>query len=302
METKNENAYIQNQPPRKSKGLTIFLVVVILVLTAMAVVLYFNYTNLQKQYSKDTIEYNEIKESLAGELTGMINKYDSLKTDNDSMNIKLEEQQDKIKKLLSMEASNAEKIRLYQRELQTLRNVLKSYIVQIDSLNTRNKELISENIEVKTQLDKAQTENVELAQQKEALTSKVQAGAVVYAKNIVITPLNRRNKETSRVNRLEQLRFCFTLRENAIAESGPRIVFVRVTRPDGKVIAKSEHSIFKYQDNDMVYTERREIDYENKDVDACLFWDNDGSLVEGTYTLDIYMDGFLIGNATFALN
>ncbi|HQH41095.1 MAG TPA: hypothetical protein PK825_05070, partial [Bacteroidales bacterium] len=75
-----------------------------------------------------------------------------------------EAQQDRIKKLLAINATNVEKINLYKKELVTLREIMKSYIVQIDSLNRRNMQLVEENEEVKERLDQARKSNEELTQ------------------------------------------------------------------------------------------------------------------------------------------
>ena len=117
-----------------------------------------------------------------------------------------------------------------------MRDIMKSYIVQIDSLNTRNKALVAENIQVKQERDAVQQSNVELSQAKEELSSKVEIASVIQAKDVVAVALNKKRKETSEVKRLDKVRVCFTLRENPIAQAGNKIVYLRVIRPDQLVI------------------------------------------------------------------
>ena len=64
----------------------------------------------------------------------------------------LQKQKNKIVQLLSVNASNVQLIKKYKSEITTMREIMKSYIVQIDSLNTRNKMLVSENTEIKQQI------------------------------------------------------------------------------------------------------------------------------------------------------
>lgn len=287
--------------PKSGKGLTILLTIVALILLAAVVVLFYRLNDTKKQ-ANETEQYLETqKKSLTNELQDLIGEYDALKTNNDSLNLKLTEQQEKIKKLLNYQASNIQKIQLYEKELKTLRDVLKSYIAQVDSLTTRNQQLIQENTDVRGRLDVAREENVKLSTEKEDLSSKVQKAAVITTSNIVVTPLNKRGKDEDKSTRITKLKVCFTLRENAIAAAGTKDVFIRITRPDEMVLAYSESDVFDFQGQQIVYSAKRQIEYENKDLDVCIFWDNNNKIIVGTYTVDIFTDGALIGTTKFTI-
>ncbi len=294
-----ENNY--ETKPKSGKGLTILLTIVALILLAAVVVLFYRLNDTKKQ-ANETEQYLETqKKSLTNELQDLIGEYDALKTNNDSINLKLTEQQEKIKKLLNYQASNVQKIKLYEKELKTLRDVLKSYIAQVDSLTTRNQQLIQENTDVRGRLDVAREENVKLSTEKEDLSSKVQKAAVITTSNIVVTPLNKRGKDEDKSTRITKLKVCFTLRENAIAAAGTKEVFIRITRPDEMVLAYSESDVFDFQGQQIVYSAKRQIEYENKDLDVCIFWDNNDKIIVGTYTVDIFTDGALIGTTKFTI-
>ena len=111
--------------------------------------------------------------------------YDTLKSNNDTLNAKLIEEQSKIERLLSINASNAQKIRTYRKEISTMREIMKSYIVQIDSLNTRNKMLVAENQDIKAEISRVERSNEELSKVKEELSSKVEVASVIQAKDVV---------------------------------------------------------------------------------------------------------------------
>jgi FtsZ-binding cell division protein ZapB len=255
-----------------------------------------------KKQATETEQYLETqKKSLTNELQDLIGEYDALKTNNDTLNEKLTEQQDKIKKLLNIQASNIQKIKLYEKELKTLRGVLKSYIAQVDSLTTRNQQLIQENVDVRGRLDVAREENVKLSTEKQDLSSKVEKASVISTSNIVVTPLNKRGKDEDKSSRIVKLRVCFTMRENAIAQPGSKEVYLRITRPDQMVLAYSESDVFPFQGEQIVYSAKRQIDYENKDLDVCIFWDSNSQLMTGTYTVDIFTDGALIGTSKFTI-
>ena len=179
---------------------------------------------------------------------------------------------------------------------------MKSYIVQIDSLNTRNKILVAENIQIKDEMTKVQNTNVELNKVREELNAKVEIASVIQAKNIVAAALNKKRKETNRVNSLDKVRTCFTLRENPIAAAGQKEVFMRVIRPDSLVVTTSSDNIFNYKGNTLVYSANRTVDYLNQDVEMCIYLDNTGDFIIGTYSVELYLENNMIGKTTFVLS
>jgi len=292
---------MENTTPAPNRKPTIILTVLVVVLSIVLVVLLLQ---LNKTKNDDAIvqqALEEQKKSLTNELQDMMSEYEGLKSDNDSLNKKIDGQENRIKQLLNINKSNIEKIILYKKELGTLREIMKSYIVQIDSLNTKNQKLISENTEVRSDLDKARKNNDDLSKEKEDLNSKVQMASVLSAKDIKITPLNKRGKDTERASRVLKIQVCFTLRENSIIPAGDKEVFLRLTRPDDLVLATSEQDLFSYDGKKIVYSAKRTVAYENKDVDLCIFWDNAGQLIPGNYKADLFSDGKLIGSSTFIL-
>lgn len=112
--------------------------------------------------------------------------------------------------------------------------------------------------------------------------------------------LNRKRKETSRINSLENLRTCFTLRENPLASAGQKEVFMRVIRPDSLVITTSSDNIFNYKGNRLVYSASRMVDYMNQDIEMCIFLQNTGDFILGNYSVELYLENNIIGKSTFA--
>jgi len=262
------------------------------------VVMYFDQKN--KMVEMETVLTQE-KDSLANELRLMVHGYDTLKTDNDTLMANLQREKKRIVQLLSVNASNVQLIRKYRSEITTMREIMKSYIVQIDSLNTRNKELVAENVGMKEQISQVQNTNVELEKVKEELSSKVEVAAVIQAKEINAVTLNKKRKETTRINLIDKLRICFTLRENPIAAAGEKEVFMRVIRPDSLVITTSPDNLFDYKGDKLVYSESRLVDYMNQDIEMCIFLDNTGDFIVGNYNVELYLENNIIGRTTFAL-
>jgi hypothetical protein len=274
---------------------TIILALGLLVL----VIMFFSQRNRMNEM--ETVLTQE-KDSLANELKLMVKGYDTLKTNNDTLNANLFREKEKIVKLLSINASNSQLIKKYKAEISTMREIMKSYIVQIDSLNTRNKILSAQNKEIQQQYTQVKNTNTELSKVKEELNSKVEIASVIQAKDIVAVSLNKKRKETTRINLLDKLRICFTLRENALAKAGEKEVYMRVLRPDSLVITTSADNLFKYKGKDIVFSASRLVDYMNQDIDVCIFLDNTGDFIVGNYSVELYLENNIIGRTNFMLS
>ena len=242
------------------------------------------------------------KDSLAGELRTMVKESNSLRTNNDTLNVTLTREKDKIVKLLSINATNSQLIKRYKSEISTMREIMKSYIIQIDSLNTRNKVLTAENSEVHQQISEERNTNARLSKVKEELSSKVDLASLIQAKDIVAVSLNKKRKETTKINMLDKLRICFTLRENALAKAGQKEVYMRVIRPDSLVITPSANNLFQFKGKSIVYSASRIVDYINQDIEVCIFLDNSGDFVIGNYSVELYLEDNIIGRTNFMLS
>lgn len=283
------------------KGAPIVMIVTTVVLTLGLIALVALYYSQKNKMVEMEQVLTEEKDSLSNELRMMMYGYDTLKTSNDTLKAEISREQNKIKKLLDLNASNAQLIRKYKAEISTMRDIMKSYIVQIDSLNTRNKALTAENMEVKQERDAVKQTNVELTQVKEELSSKVEIASVIQAKDVVAVALNKKRKETSQLRRLDKVRVCFTLRENPIATAGNKIVYLRVIRPDQLVITSSPDNLFEVKGEQMIFSANRAVDYANVDVEMCIFLDNTGDFVAGTYAVELYLGSDMIGTGSFML-
>jgi cell division protein FtsB len=291
-------------PPEQgtNKNVSIGMIAISIILAGALIFLVFMYFNQKNNMIEMETVLTQEKDSLATELRHMVNAYDTLKTNNDSLNAGLEKERARIVKLLSINASNAQLIKKYKSEITTMREIMKSYIVQIDSLNTRNKVLVAENTEIRQQITQVRSTNTELSKVKEELTSKVEIASIIQAKNITAASLNKNRKETTRINLLDKLRICFTLRENPLAKAGTKEVFMRVIRPDSLVIASSPDNLFEYKGNKMIYSANRQVDYMNQDIEMCIFLDNTGDFIVGNYSVELYLEDNIIGRTNFMLS
>ena len=284
------------------KDVPIKLIATSIILAVILIFLVFMYFDQKHKMVEMETALTEEKDSLANELRLMVFAYDTLKTNNDTLNAGLEKERKRIVQLLSVNASNVQLIKKYKSEITTMREIMKSYIVQIDSLNTRNKFLSEENIEIRQQITEVRNTNTELSKVREELSTKVDIASVIQAKDISAVTLNKNRKETTRINLLDKLRICFTLRENALAEAGPKEVFMRVLRPDSLLITSSPDNIFNFKENKLIYSANRVVDYMNQDVEMCIFLDNTGDFIIGNYSVELYLEDNKIGFTNFIIS
>jgi len=285
------------------------LQMIILIIMALVVVFLLVDKLLQKKKTDNIIvqltESNTEKQSISEELKGMYQQYEGLKTNNDTINSKLIQEQTKIKDLMEqlkyVQISNEVKIKEYKKELNTLRQIMRSYIVQIDSLNTKNQLLTAENKDVKTKYQSVLTEKQGISTERDSLAGTVQKASTLKAINMLAIGINIRGKETNKVSNLDKIKVCFTIDENIIASKGNKIVYLRIAKPDKYVLKESEYDLFEFEGKEIAYTAKREMNYKGDQADICIYWKKAEELLPGLYYVDVFTDGKRIGTMAFSL-
>jgi hypothetical protein len=250
-------------------------------------------------------DLNLEKEDLTTELVALQNDYATLTSTNQAINDSLDVEREKvgqlIERLQKTEATNRSKIRQYEKELGTLRSIMKGYIVQIDSLNTLNTALRQQATEARQEAEESRKQYDELVTTTEALSAKASAGAVVKARGVVLSAINASNKETDRSSRVEKLRTCLSLIENSIAEKGPKIIYIRVKGPDGILMTGDQQRIFTIDGEEMIYSASREVDYQGDEVEVCIYFASGQGFVKGIYNVEVYSSEIKLGSADLLL-
>lgn len=248
------------------------------------------------------------KEEMENEYSNFANQYDELqiKINNDSLYQKLEQEKLKTQRLLEelrqVKSSNAAEIMRLRKELKTVRAVMRTYIIQIDSLNRINQQLTSENQSVKKKYNEATQQISSLSEEKKTLNEKVTLASQLDATHITVTPTNKRGKKTDRIKRITRLDISFTVVKNITAETGQRTLYVRITKPNQEVLTKSAANTFPYENHNIAYSIKKYIEYTGEEQNVTVYWNVEEFLQAGTYRVDIFADGNLIGSQTFDLD
>ena len=254
-------------------------------------------------YQRNTLvkELEVEKADLAQQMVQLQSDFSNLSSDYEMINHQLDTSREQvamlIDKLSRTEATNRAKIRQYEKELGTLRAIMKGYIVQIDSLNTLNKRLTADAAAARREAAESRRVSEELTQQVENLSEQVSAGKVLKARAIALNAHYNNDKVGDRHSRVRYMVANLTLLENNIADKGPVRIYARVKDPEGVLLLNGESVEFTVNDLTLQATASREVDYEGQEVDMSIYINDTGEFVKGIYTLEVYSDKSLLGRA-----
>ena len=203
--------------------------------------------------------------------------------------------------LKNTKAASAERIAALTREVSTLRKVLRTYVVQIDSLQATNERLRAENASVKESYNKSQSTVQQLSSEKSELTSRVNLAAKLDATAISVLPMDKKGKQAKKIDKIVNLQISFHVAKNVTAAVGKKTFYIRLTRPDEEVMLKGNSGNFSFEGKSIPYSIRREIEYNGEETAVSMYWPVEESLQSGTYKLRIFADGNLIGSSSFRL-
>ena len=250
-------------------------------------------------------DLNDEKDALTEQMVQLQTDYSLLSSNNDTLNYQLELEKEKVEQLIervkSTEATNRRKIRQYEKELGTLRSIMRSYIVQIDSLNTLNTTLRADAAKAREEARSSRKKYDDLKSTTDQFAKQVEKGSVLKGRGFNFTAITAKGKETNRSSRVDKLKACVALVENEIAQKGERNIYIRIKGPDGILMTESQDQIFEVEGEKMIYSASRMVDYQGAEIEICIYFDSTQQFVKGVYTVDIYTTDGKIGSADLLL-
>lgn len=287
-----------------NKKVIIPLVIIILLLLGGLAWLFIDLQK-EKQDKQDMVELAALdKKEMENEYQQFANQYSEMKTqiNNDSIVAQLTQEQEKTQRLLAelraTKSTDAKEIARLKRELATVRAVLRSYVLEIDSLNRLNQNLTAENTRIKGQYEEANRQIEGLNTEKQSLSEKVAIAAQLDAIGINLTGLNKRGKATTKTKKMKTLQLQFSLAKNVTAQSGMKTIYVRVNTPTGALLGGG--GTFNYENKSLECTMKKSVEYGGKETPVTLYYNIRQALQGGTYRVSIFADGNMIGSRTFS--
>ena len=283
----------------------ILIPIILIGLLLVAGIAYLSITlSNQKKENKAMQELAELdKKEMENEYQQFANQYSEMKSQisNDSIVAQLTAEQERTQRLLdelrNVKSTDAAEIARSKRELATVRKVLRSYVIEIDSLNRLNQNLTAENTQIKGQYAEATRQIEGLNNEKASLSEKVAIAAQLDATGISLQGKNKHGKTTNKISKCTALQLNFTISKNVTAGNGTKTVYVRITSPTGSLL--SGGGTFQYENKSLASSMQKTIEYGGQETPVTLFWNVNQALMEGTYNVSIFADGNMIGTRSF---
>ena len=271
-------------------------------LAAVAVLLAGALAYVWFQKSSLVKDLNLEKEDLTEQIVALQQDYDNLSSDYEAINSQLDSSREEVSQLVERikqtDATNRAKMRQYEKELGTLRSIMRNYIVQIDSLNTLNQQLSAEADAARKDAASSRRQNEALNKQVNELSGQVAAGSVIKARGIILEPYSAQDKVTDRSSRVVRMLTTLSLVENDLAPKGPVRVYIVVKAPDGTILTNANSTGFESGGEARTASASREVDYEGKEVELSIYLnDLTDRCVKGVYTVEAYTAQGYLGSA-----
>jgi hypothetical protein len=252
------------------------------------------------------------RDNVKSDLLALQKDFENLQASDALMQKDIDEKKARIEELIKQaekHKGDAYIIAQLRKETETLREIMKHYVVTIDSLNTLNQTLVAEKKTVLKQLDKEKEKQDELIKEKEELKTTIAKGSIltcfnISAKAVFFKRGGKKVVETSKAKKMEKIKVTFSLGENKIAKPGEKTVFIRVMTPDGKEMAKSYDDSYKFTFNKSsgYFAGKETLNYANTEITGVTYCEGQGEFVPGNYQIEITCDGVVIGSSTLKLD
>ncbi|MDR0758200.1 MAG: hypothetical protein LBF85_10190 [Tannerella sp.] len=288
----------------RNKSLIVTIIIVVAIIIGGAV-----YYIIQQRHRMTEMEelFALEKASLTDEYEELSLQYEGYKfhVSNDSLVALLTTEQMRVQRLMeelrTVKTTNARRINELKKELESLRKIMRGYVVQIDSLNAENQKLKTENQQVTRRYQQASSAAAQLTKEKQKLTERVSLASRLDATAIQVTSLTSKGKPAKKIDRTAQLMVQFSIAKNITAPVGEKALYVRIMKPDDDILRKPNSGVFPFENREIAYSMMKTIEYDGEEATVVMYWDVEEYLSPGAYRVDIFADGNMIGRKTFSL-
>ena len=320
-----------NQRSGSNNALKAGLVVVSLLAAGLGYMLFQSkdtVANQQEVISTKVMELAQTRtklDSISKELDSQIAEVQKLGGDvTELQKAKVELEQDK-KDIQSKSASQVASIRSkYEGKIKNYETLLATKEVELVKLREENGVLSNENQSLKSETTTLRSEKegiIKSAEETKAnatrkveeesvknkvLSEKVAKAAALRTEFVKVIGINDRGKESEekkyKAKKLAKIKVVFQLAKNDLTEKERKTVFIRVLDPDGSTIfdASTGSGNFTFNGQELAYTTRGDLNYDNENLYIEMVYNRGGTAYrEGQYKVELYAEGFKIGEGGF---
>mgnify|MGYP000896252027 FL=1 len=207
-----------------------------------------------------------------------------------------------IRSILNKKNATAAELGRAKTLIASLNDKITSMEADIAQLKQDNQLLTNDNVVLKQERETLTKDLTTTKEVKQALEKKVDIASTLNASNIVITPINVKSNGKEKVSttakRVDKFVVSFDV-DNRIIQTGTTDVYVVVLGPDGKPINTGAETFTTREEVAMPFTAKMPVDLETAKKKNVEFAFVPGTnFVQGNYTVQIYQNGFLIGQGT----
>lgn len=256
--------------------------------------------------NKEMQELAELdKKEMENEYQQFADQYSEMKMriNNDSLVAQLTKEQlrtqELLKELKEVKSNDAREIARLKKELATCRAIIRSYIIEIDSLNRLNQNLREENSQIRGQYEEANRQIAGLNDEKASLSEKVAIAAQLDATAISLQPQTSNGKATKKLKKMRKFLVTFKIAKNVTANAGNKTVYVQIQAPTNAVVAAAGTTA--YENRQIQYSAKKNVEYTGEETAMSVYCNLTEALIAGTYRVSIFCDGNMIGSRSFSL-
>jgi len=308
--------------PQSQNNSRSYLLAALLVLAALnLLLLYFYYQERQDNKTKDATIAAKTEEvlsaktkldSISAQLDAKIAEIQQLGGNVDSlMKVKSQLETDKreLRNVNSFDSKKYEqKIRNYQAILAQKDQEIARLKEENGVLSQQNESLSQENNTLKAEKQTLSDSVVAVSSKNQELAEKVTIAAALRAENITVDAINKRGKEKEggsyKAKKIDKIKVSIRLAPNGLAKQEEKTLFMRILDPSGAVVSDmaTGSGEFTYNGQGMIYTAQQQFNFDNSRQTIDFIYGRGGQRFNsGAYTIELYCEGFRIGEGGFTV-
>lgn len=309
-----------NQEQKQDRKTLLWAALAVLLLLNLVLV-YFIYHEKQENLAKDEIitakteEVLSIKtklDSISAELDVKIAEIQKLGGSVDSLvalKAQLEKDKQELKNSTTYSAAN------YNKKIKSYESILSEKDSEIANLRQQLGVVTSKNEELSEKVTGLESEKQLLADsvtnysvQNRELSEKVNLASALRAEALTVNAVSSKGKERQggkyKAKRIDKLRVNFKLAENAVAKKNEKQIYLRILDPDGAVLSDmaTGSGSFMHNGKELIFSSSQIVTFDNSNQSVDILYGRGGiPLKDGKYAIELYSEGFKIGEGDFTV-
>jgi myosin heavy subunit len=307
-----------NQEQKQDRKTLLWAALAVLLLLNLVLV-YFIYHEKKENLAKDEIITAKTEEvlfiktkldSISQELDIKITEIQKLGGSVDSlmaMKLQLEKDKRELKSMTNYSAAGYnKKIKGYETVLTEKDTEIAQLRQELGIATSKNQELSQKVTEIESEKQQLADSVTNYSVQNRELAEKVTIASALRAENLTVNAVSAKGKEREggkyKAKRIDKLRINFTLGPNAVAKQNEKEMYLRILDPDGAVLSDmaTGSGSFMYDGKELIYSSRQTVNFNNTGQSVDILYGRGGiPLKDGKYAIEVYSEGFKIGQGDF---